>query len=140
MPLPVSPYYVKNLDKTSEMVGKDILPPPLNINLKKRYPLSVQQQPPLTSPPSEILPSPSPLPCAEPESLGNDQTESKENSLEASADHQEEERGEIPPLQVFGKDMIEGKIESRWRTFKSQRAGIVVKAPGQLHLPIREIQ
>ena len=83
MSLAVPPDYVENLNKRSEMTRKGILPPPLKMILKTPYPLPVHQQPPPTSPPLEIPPSPSPLPCAEPESFRNDQIEKKENYLEA---------------------------------------------------------
>ena len=97
MPLPVPPDYIKNLSKISEMATKGVLPPPLKMILEARYPLLVQQQPSPTLPPRKIPPSLSPLPCAEPESLGNDQIERKQNHLKAQMD-----------------DDIAGKHKDKW--------------------------
>ena len=76
------------------MAAKGISPPTLNMILKTRYPLPAQHKPQPVSSLSEVQPCPSPFPCAESESLGNDQIETA--SLEALADGQKEERWEIP--------------------------------------------
>ena len=72
--------------------------------------------------------------------MGNDQIESEENSHEAPADDQEEERGEIALRQVFGKDIIKVKTEPERRALKYQRAGTNVEASGQPRLQGREMQ
>ena len=73
------------------MAKEGILPPTLKITLKKYYPLTIHQ--PLVPPRPELPTYLSPLPCTEPESSGDDQTES--DSLGAPADGREEERLEI---------------------------------------------
>ena len=73
--------------------------------LKTRNPLPVQQQPP------PIPPYPSPLPCAEPQSLRKEQIKSKYKYPEALAGDQEGEQGKIPLQRIFGKDVIKGTVE-----------------------------
>ena len=85
------------------MVRKALLPPPLKITLRTRYPLPLEQQPQPVLLLSDIPPYPQPLPCAEPESLGNDQI--KSGYLEVLAADQEEERWEIP-LVARPDDMV----------------------------------
>ena len=75
--------------------------PPLKIFLQTYLPLPVHKSQPPPSP--EIPTSPPPLPSAEPESLGNDQTES-DYSLDARADND-----------MTGKH---GKMESERKCFK----------------------
>ena len=91
------------------MARKGLLPPPLKINLKTRYPLPLEQQPQPVLLPSDIPPYPQSLPCAEPESLGNDQIRS--DYLEVLAADQGEERWEIP-LAARPDDMV-GKHRER---------------------------
>ena len=86
MPLPVPPDYHKKLYKKGQMTVNSISPSTLKMILKTHYPLPVKQQP-LISPPLDIPPSPSPLPSAEPGSLGDDQINGKENSLKARVDN-----------------------------------------------------
>ena len=62
MPLPISPGYAKNLTGMWKMARKGILPPTFK----------------------EILKTPYPLPCSQPESSGDNQIES--DSYEALAD------------------------------------------------------
>ena len=74
------------------MAAKGILPPTLKMILRKHYPLPVRQSPVLPHP---EIPSPSSsLPCTEPESSGEDQTES--DSLGAPVDGPREEQSETP--------------------------------------------
>ena len=122
------------------MVVKGILSPTVDMILKTRNPLPVQQQPSPVSPASEIPPYPSQLSCAESESLRNEQIKSKEFALKALADDQEDERGETPLQEVFGKGMIKSTTEPGWRAFKSQRACMGVEAPGQKYLSSGEMQ
>ena len=91
------------------MARKGILPLSLRMILTIHYPLLVQQQPPPVSPPSDILLYPTPLPCIEPESLGNDQIKSKHNSLEAPANIQENKRREIILLHAIIKETVESE-------------------------------
>ena len=72
MPLLISPEYASNLIERWKMARKGILPPTTKMILKTRYP----------------------LPCAELESLGDDQVET--HSLKALADGQEEEQSPLP--------------------------------------------
>ena len=74
------------------MTRKGILLSPLEIIFKTRYPLPLQQQPPV-SVASDIPSCPPPPPYAQPKSSGNDQIES--DSLEELVDGQEEKRWEI---------------------------------------------
>ena len=48
-------------------------------------------------------------------------------------------RGGVPLLQVFGTDVIRGKMKPERRVLESQRAGTGVEAPGQLGLSSREM-
>ena len=48
-------------------------------------------------------------------------------------------RGGIPLLQVFGKDLIKGKMKPERRVLESQRAGTGVEAPGKQHPSSREM-
>ena len=84
-----------------------ILPSTLKIVLKTRYPLP-QQQPGPVSPPLGVQPYSSPLPCAEPESSGDDEIES--GNLKALADSQEEEQWKISPA-AWPDDMSENHQE-----------------------------
>ena len=74
------------------MGEKGVLPPTRKRILKKYYPLPVHQ--PLVLPHPKIPPCSSPLPCTDPESSGNGQTES--DSLRAPVDRSDEERSETP--------------------------------------------
>ena len=134
------------------MGEKDTLPPLYKIILMTHYPLPVEQQPPIP-PSSGTLPSPSPLPKAEPESLGDDQIETEETFLEAQASDTTEkrgkmkserrdqfQRGEILLLHVFGKDIMKCKIKPERRALESQRAPIGVEGPRPLCLSSREMQ
>ena len=87
MPSPMPPGYHTNLEKRAHMAAKGILPPTLKMILKKYYPLPVSPHP-------EIPSCSSSLPCTEPESSRDDQTES--DSLGAPIDGPKEERSEIP--------------------------------------------
>ena len=92
-----------------------------------RSPLPENSSP--SSPLIEVLTSPSPLPCAELKSLGDDQMESAENiSIEALADDETGKLGEMEP-------------ERTCLTFKPSlsRAGMRVEAPGQSRLLCREM-
>ena len=90
MPLSIPPDYVKLLMRRWGMVKMGILPTILKMTFEK-YPLPVHQPPLLSSP--EIPPCSSPLPCTEPESSKDDQTEN--DSLERPTGGQEEEQLEI---------------------------------------------
>ena len=150
--LPIPLDYIKQLCKIAEMAAKCILPPTLKIILNIHYPLPVEQKSPI--PLSSVIPlSTSPLPCAEPELLGDDQFESEEFFLEARADDTTEKKGkkepernnrykreEVPLLQVFGKSIIQGKMEPERRVLETQRLDTGVEAPGQLHLSSRKTQ
>ena len=68
---------IKKMPKIGKMVVTGILPPTLKMIPKIHYPLPTRQQAPIP-PPSDIPLSPSPLPSAEPEWLGDDQIESEE--------------------------------------------------------------
>ena len=91
-PLPVN--YVENIEKRQGWVvqnrrafldlGEKQIPPPVKIFRQTNLPPHVHKSQPPQS--LENLPSPSPpLPSVEAETLGDDQIESEENSLEALA-------------------------------------------------------
>ena len=80
------------------MAKKGILPPIFKMVLKKYYSLSVRQPPVLRLHP-EILSCSSPLPCTEPELLGDNQTKSE--SLGAPADELKEEQLEISLVEQY---------------------------------------
>ena len=63
----------------------------------------------------------------------------REKSKKKRKRNDQYKRGEIPLLQVFGKDMIEGKMKPKRRVLESQRAGTGVEAPGQLRLSSRDM-
>ena len=102
------------------------LPPPRlpGQPLSPKYDFPPRQssaRPPPTSTPSEMQSSPSPLLCAEPEPSRDDQIESdylKTRADDMAGKHQEKDLGEIPLLQVFGKERIENKIEPERRALK----------------------
>ena len=48
-----------------------------------------------------------------------------------AGEHQKEERGKIPVLQVLRRELIGGKAELKRKALRSQQAGTGVKAPGQ---------
>ena len=110
------------------MTVKGILPSTLNMIIKTRYPLPVQQQPSIL-PPSDIPPSPSPLPSDESEPFEDDQIESELNSPKARVDDDmtrkyskmkpersdQDKRGEIP-LGVHEEKNVD-RIEPEQRTF-----------------------
>ena len=118
IPLPVPPDYFKNLSKRAEMAEETIPPPTLNIVLKIHDPLLVKNQPLI--PPSLDIPllSPSPLPSAEPELLGDDQIETEQAFLARADDgtgekgkmepqsNDQDKRGKISLIQVFRKDLM----------------------------------
>ena len=115
MPLPVPPkYYVKSMEKRGQMAGKGILPPTLNIVIQTHYPLPVQNQLPV-SPPSDMSPSPSPLPVLSLSGWGTTRLRVKK---------------------------ILSKHERTCFMLKLslQRAGTEVEAPGQSRLSSREMQ
>ena len=74
------------------MATKGILPPTLEIIVKKYYPLPVRQSSVLPHP--EIPSCSSPLPCTELESLGDDQTE--RDYFGVPVNGPKEEQSEIP--------------------------------------------
>ena len=121
MPLPVAPGYAKNLARRSEMAQKAMLPPTLKMVLKTYYPLPVHQSSMHPQHPEISSCSQSPLPCTEPESLGDDQTDSV--SLGAQADGRKEEQLEFS-LAVQPNDMT-GIIglgsRTRWSEYKFWR-------------------
>ena len=92
------------------MAVKGVLPPTLKMVLKKYYPLPVH---PLSGSPHPEIPSWSPLlPCTEPESSGDDQTES--GYFGAPADGPKEERSEI--MLAVQPDYVTGKHRDREQT------------------------
>ena len=82
------------------MAAKSILSPTLTTILQTHYPLPVQHQPPISSA-SDISPSPSPLPSAEPDFLGDDQMESEKKSLEILADDKTGQLSQLKPECVY---------------------------------------
>ena len=84
MPLPIAPEYAKKNGRRSKMVHKGILSPTLKMIFTPYYPLPARQSPIHLQHPEIPSCSKSPMPCTEPESLGDDQTESA--SLGAHAD------------------------------------------------------
>ena len=86
MPLPIPPGYHTNLRKRAEMAANDTLPPTLKMILKTYYPLPVSPHPDIPSCSSSRR-------STEPESWGDDQTES--DYLGAQADGRGEEQSEI---------------------------------------------
>ena len=121
-PLLISPDYVKHLVKRCEIARKGLLPPPLKIALKTRYPLPLEQWPQPVLLPSDIPSYPQPLPCAEPESLGNDQI--KSDYLEVLAADKKrgdkKSRSQHVPMTWCGNIGSEGKF--RWYRLLEERA------------------
>ena len=74
------------------MEKKGILPPTLKMILKTYYPLPVSQ-PPLPPQDKKTPSYPPPLPCTEPDSLGDDQTKSE--SPGAPTDGREQDQLEV---------------------------------------------
>ena len=91
-PLPILPYYAKILTGRWAIARKGILPPTLNMVLKGTTRVPVRWSPVLPHP--EIPSCSLSLPCIEPESSGDDQTES--DPLGVPVDESKEEQSEIP--------------------------------------------
>ena len=90
MPLPIPSDYAKNMIMRWEMVRKGIPTPTFKMILKTYHPLPARQSPVHLQHPEFLSCLQSPMPCTEPESLGDDET--KTASLGAQADRRKKEQ------------------------------------------------
>ena len=122
-----TPDCTNSLTRRWEIARKGILPPTFKVILEKCYPLPVRQSPVLPHP--EIPSCSSSLPCTEPESSGDGQTES--DSLGAPVDEPKEEQPEIPlavePEGMTGKPRDEEKIPLEREHFSKGKGKVVPK-------------
>ena len=133
MPLPIPSDYAKNLIRKWEMARKGILPPTFKMIIKKYCPLPdrppARQSPVHLQHPEILSCSQSPMPCTEPESLGDDQTDSA--SLGAQADGRNEEQLEtslvVQPDDMTGKHRDGEKNPLKRAQFSEEEGKVVPK-------------